>query len=60
GVSREAATHLAKEMGDISNRTVMAIRENLKRMDDAVWIKALGKSKGVIYHKVWKILEGVE
>jgi len=59
GVSREAAAPLAKEMGDISNRTVMSIRENLKSMNDSVWIKALGK-KGVIYHKVWKILEGVD
>ena len=58
GVPRMAATPLAKAMGEISKQPLSQVRDRLKRMDEASWIKALGdQKKGRVYHKVWRVLE---
>jgi replicative superfamily II helicase len=60
GVSREAASPLANVMGAVLSQPVTAIREQLKGMNESDWNRALGEKKGVIYRKVWRILEGIE
>lgn len=60
GVSREAASPLANAMGAILSQPVTKIREQLKGMSDSDWNRVLGENKGIIYRKVWRILEGIE
>ena len=57
GVPRMAATPLAKAMGGISKLPLSQVRDQLKHMDEATWIKALGDQQGRVYHKVWRVLE---
>lgn len=60
GVPRIAATPLANAMGDVLDQPLTAVRERLKGLDEAVWTEALGRREGRVYHKVWRVLEGLE
>ena len=60
GVPRSAATPLANSMGNIFEQPITEIREALKALDETKWIQALGQREGRTYHKVWRVLEGLE
>jgi hypothetical protein len=60
GVPRAAATPLATAMGNVLGQPLSGVRERLKDMDETGWAQALGQSKGKVYRKVWRILEGLE
>tara|TARA_R110002072_G_C7965380_1_gene534268 strand:- start:215 stop:3361 length:3147 start_codon:yes stop_codon:yes gene_type:complete len=57
GIPRSAATKLPLVMGDISNQSLTASREQLMNLDPADWRTALGTKQGDMYHSVWRILE---
>lgn len=60
GVPRAAATPLANTMVNVLGQPLTEVRERLKVADEATWAQALGKPKGRIYRKVWRVLEGLE
>jgi replicative superfamily II helicase len=60
GVPRAAATPLATAMGNVLDQSLTGVRERLKDMDETGWTQALGQSKGKVYRKVWRVLEGLE
>ncbi len=59
GVPRTAAVRLAENMDDCINMPLPSVRSHLREMDKVAWHKALGE-QGVLYRKVWRILEGLE
>lgn len=59
GVPRIAATPLARYFGNIKDRPLIELREELKNLD-AGWVEALGQREGRIYQRVWQVLEGLE
>ncbi len=60
GVSRNAATKIASDMGNIRDEQLAQIRSNLRDMDTTVWQQALGEHEGEIYRDVWHILERLD
>ena len=60
GIPRFAATPLAHAIGDVLTQPLPQIRERVSGLDEAAWISALGDNNGVIYRKIWHILEGIE
>ena len=60
GVPRAAATKLARSMGDVLGQPLTRVRVLLRDMDEAGWRQALGQREGRIYHRVWRVLEGME
>ncbi len=60
GVPRAAATRLAGGMGDVLGEPLTKVRSHLREMDEAEWRQALGQPEGKVYHKVWRVLEGME
>jgi len=60
GISRMAATPLANNLGNVLDRPLAEVREQLKGMDENNWKRALGDDVGGVYMKVWKVLEGLE
>lgn len=60
GVPRAAATNLVKSMGNISKKPLTELRETIKNLDENGWMQAMGKRKGKIYRKVWRVMEGLE
>jgi len=60
GVPRAAASNLASSMGDVLRQPLTDVRGHLREMDETGWRQALGQRKGGIYHKVWRVLEGLE
>ncbi|HHL34486.1 MAG TPA: hypothetical protein ENJ30_09015 [Desulfobulbaceae bacterium] len=59
GIPRTAASPMAVYLTSEMQRPITKVRETLKRMPLGDWENALGDS-GVIYQKVWRILEGME
>jgi len=47
-------------MGNIIEQPISRVREQLKSMDESLWIEALGRREGKIYRKVWRVIEGLE
>lgn len=60
GVPRAAATRLARSMGDDLAQPLTKVRVRLREMGEVDWQQALGQREGRIYHKVWRVLEGLE
>jgi len=60
GVPRAAATPLAASMGTILGQPLTRVRARLRTMDALSWRQALGEHEGIIYRKVWRVLEGLE
>lgn len=60
GVPRAAATRLARSIGDVLGQPLTKVRVRLRAMDEVGWQQALGQHEGGIYHKVWRVLEGME
>ncbi|MCG8393297.1 MAG: DEAD/DEAH box helicase [Pseudomonadales bacterium] len=58
GVPRMAASALAQKLNSTS---LPEMRQELADLDQKSWSKALGnREKGATYHRVWRILEGLE
>lgn len=60
GVPRTAATALATSIGNVLDQPLNRVRTYLREMNETNWQHALGQQKGVIYQKVWRVLEGLE
>ncbi len=60
GVPRTAAVPLANSMGDLGNQSLSNVRNHLKSMDVKKWVEALGESNGIVYHNIWRVLEGMD
>lgn len=60
GVPRTAATKLMRSMSGILDRPLPRLRSNLREMGVVGWQQGLGQREGRIYHKVWRVLEGME
>jgi len=60
GVPRTAATRLATSMGNILEQPLTSLRTYLSSMDEQRWRQALGQRDGEVYHKVWRVLEGLD
>jgi replicative superfamily II helicase len=57
GIPRLAAELIANECDFSEETSLQNIRSQLKALKDSDWQKAIGE-KGIIYKKVWNILEG--
>ena len=60
GIPRMAAEPLASQMRASGHRPLNEIRNALRSSDPAFWTGALGFEKGIIYRKVWRVLEGLD
>lgn len=60
GVPRYAAPKLAQTMENVLEEPITSVRVRLRNMDDIGWTNALGKHEGLVYKKVWRVLEGLE
>ncbi|MCO5164861.1 MAG: DEAD/DEAH box helicase [Planctomycetes bacterium] len=60
GVPRTAATPLAKTMKVSPEESISSLRARLTEAGVNPWSKALGRTKGKAYHRVWSIIEGVD
>jgi hypothetical protein len=60
GIPRMAAEPLASQMRASGHRPLNEIRNALRSSDPAFWTRALGFEKGIIYRKVWRVLEGLD
>jgi len=60
GVPRAAATKLAETMSDVLSQPLTSVRTRLRDMDESGWQQALGQHEGEVYHKVWRVLEGLD
>ncbi|WP_266169100.1 DEAD/DEAH box helicase [Dyella subtropica] len=60
GVPRLAAGPLSKHLHDPENHSVAYVRKTLRASVPATWTDALGQRTGVVYHRVWRILEGMD
>ena len=60
GVPRAAATKLAETMSDVLGQPLTSVRTRLRQMDESGWQQALGQHEGGVYHKVWRVLEGLD
>jgi len=60
GVPRAAASGLASTMSGVLGQPLTNVRTRLRNMDELSWQQALGKRKGGVYRKVWRVLEGLD
>jgi hypothetical protein len=60
GVPRIASNELSKELVSIKNESVVNVRQVLRKGGQELWRKAMGEEKGIVYHKVWSVLEGLD
>lgn len=60
GIPRLAAEPLALSMRGGGHRSLVEVRAALRGMDATVWTNALGADKGLVYSRVWRVLEGLE
>ena len=60
GIPRMAAEPLAAQMRASGQRPLAEVRNALRSSDPAFWTRALGADKGLVYRKVWRVLEGLD
>ena len=60
GIPRSAATQLAESLQTSSDDQIGMLREQLQGLTNTQWQSSLGKAKGEVYRKVWRVLEGLE
>ncbi len=59
GIPRTAAAPLASHCGKTINQPLPKLRETLVNLTEADWKTAVGQN-GLVYRRVWRILEGVD
>jgi hypothetical protein len=59
GIPRMAAGPLASQMKNMRSRSLVEVRDALRKADLVFWTKSLGVEKGKVYQKVWQVLEGL-
>ncbi|MEX2579586.1 MAG: hypothetical protein WD342_11065 [Verrucomicrobiales bacterium] len=59
GVPRRAAEPLARKLAVPAGETLPATRRRLAALSQKEWVEAMGGS-GIVYHRVWQIMEGKE
>lgn len=59
GVPRLAASPLAAHLKNHTNEPIPELRKKLYALQESDWVQALGNN-GRTYHKVWRILEGLD
>lgn len=59
GVPRSAASPIAEQLSDHISEPIAQLRNRLTDLNGEDWEKAMGRN-GKTYHKVWRILEGLE
>ncbi|MGC3975387.1 MAG: DEAD/DEAH box helicase [Nitrospira sp.] len=60
GVPRTAAIPLARGMENVLTHPLAGVRERLTHLNEEEWVQALGQPQGIVYRKIWRILEGLE
>ena len=60
GIPRSAATQLADSLQNWPDAQIGMLRERLKGMAETQWQSSLGESRGEVYRRVWRVLEGLE
>jgi replicative superfamily II helicase len=60
GVPRMVAPRLAESMGQIAGESLTSVRRRVREMDEGSWTEALGERDGLVYRRVWRVLEGLE
>lgn len=60
GIPRLAASSLAAALGERIREPLPKIRKTLSQLSEEKWQAALDKKSGVIYRKIWRIMEGLE
>jgi replicative superfamily II helicase len=58
GIPRTAAMPMAEKYPDMLKESLPKVRSKLRGMPEEDWSRALGQN-GVVYNKIWKILEGI-
>lgn len=58
GVPRSAASSIANQLHQYISEPLPELRKKLSNLTETDWNRAIGKN-GKIYHKVWRVLEGI-
>lgn len=60
GIPRMAAEPLASQNPTVGQRPLNEVRNVIRSANETFWTGALGSEKGRVYHRVWRVLEGLE
>lgn len=59
GVPRTAAMHMTSGLTAMRG-SITDLRQRLRTMDEAAWVRACQSADGATYRKVWRVLEGID